>query len=184
MQGSMTTKLIKPIEFFKTVPLFKGLSDHALTTLAGNVPTADYSPGDTIVAEGTFGDTLYIIEQGSVEAISKLDRFDEQLVSVLGPRQVFGESGVLETSIRSNSIRAREESTVIHAIHRSDLHRLFKMAPEQYALLVLNIARLLSRKLSKSFLVNGYASRTDHSHPKNNIRIAKINDTGRLSAAA
>jgi len=149
-----------------------------------NSALADYSPGDTIVAEGTFGDTLYIIEQGSVEVISKLNRFDEQLVSVLGPRQVFGERGVLETSIRSNSIRAREESTVIHAIHRSDLHRLFKMAPEQYALLVLNIARLLSRKLSKSFLLNGYASRTDYSHPKYNRRIAKTKGAGRFSAAA
>ncbi len=160
----MRTEMNRPLEFLRIVPLFKGLSDEALTTLAANVPILEYGPGDTIILEGTIADTLYVIARGSVEVSLNVGSFGQRIVSVLTRRKVFGEMGVLEKARRAATVTAREERTVVHAIHSSDLHRLFKTMPEQYALLILNIARLVSSKLRGSRHSYGYSMRPEP-HP-------------------
>ena len=129
--------------------MFRGLSNDALGTLTENVRTLDYSPGNVVITEGTLGDTLYIIVEGSVEVVINLEANDETILAVLKRGQIFGEMCLIESLPRSASVRAQGDPTVLHAVHKSDLHRLFKTAPEQFSLLILNIARGLSRRLRR-----------------------------------
>lgn len=129
--------------------MFSGLSEDALRTLTEHVRYLDFSPDDIVITEGTLGDTLYIIADGSVEVIKNLDRTDETALSKLKQHESFGEMSVIESVTRSASVRALEEPTVLYSIHRSDLFRLFKLLPEQHSILIMNIARDLCRRLRR-----------------------------------
>ncbi len=141
--------VIDPIVQLRRTHLFKGLSEDALGILTANLRALDYSQGNIVITEGTLGDTLYIIAEGSVEVIKNLENTDEKLLDTLKVGEIFGEMSIIESVPRSASVRALEEPTQVYALHKSDLHRLFKTAPSQFALLILNISRDLCRRLRK-----------------------------------
>jgi CRP/FNR family transcriptional regulator, cyclic AMP receptor protein len=53
---------------------------------------------------------------------------------------------IIESVTRSASLRALEE-TCLFGLRSMDLYHLFKRRPDQYAIVILNIARDLSRRL-------------------------------------
>lgn len=124
-----------------------GLNDEALSSLIERVRTFDYSPDNIVITEGTLGDTLYIISEGSVEVVKHLDMPHETVLTTLKEKETFGEMCIIEPVARSASVRALEEPTELFALHSSDLHRLYKIHPEQFAILILNISRELCRRL-------------------------------------
>ena len=130
-----------------------------MENLTSNLRALDYSPGNIVITEGTLGDTLYIISEGSVEVLKNLDEPKELVLDTLKKGEIFGEMSIIESVPRSASVRALEEPTRVYALHRSDLHRLFKTAPTQFALLILNISRDLCRRLRK--IDDLYAARGD-----------------------
>lgn len=130
-----------------------------MLNLTSNVRALDYSPGNIVITEGTLGDTLYIISEGSVEVLKNLDEPRELVLDKLKKGEIFGEMSIIESVARSASVRALEEPTRVYALHKSDLHRLFKTAPSQFAILILNISRDLCRRLRK--IDDLYAARGD-----------------------
>ncbi len=130
-----------------------------MQNLTSNLRSLDYSPGNIVITEGTLGDTLYIISEGSVEVVKNLDEPGEIILDNLKKGEIFGEMSIIESVPRSATVRALEEPTRVYALHKSDLHRLFKTAPTQFALLILNISRDLCRRLRK--IDDLYAARGD-----------------------
>jgi hypothetical protein len=57
-----------------------------------------------------------------------------------------GEMSIIECVTRSASLRALEK-TSLFGLRSIDLYRLFQRRPDQYAIVILNIARDLSRRL-------------------------------------
>jgi CRP-like cAMP-binding protein len=53
---------------------------------------------------------------------------------------------IIECVARSASVRAVED-TFLFSLKGTDLYRLFQRHPDQYAIVILNIARDLSRRL-------------------------------------
>ena len=139
--------VIDTTEVFKIVPIFNGLSDEALATLTQQVRTFDYSPDNIVITQGTLGDTLYVVSEGAVEVVVNLDMDNEKVLATLKQGEIFGEMGIIESVARAASVRAIEEPTEVFAFHKSDLHRLFKTMPEQFSLLILNIAKIVCRRL-------------------------------------
>jgi CRP-like cAMP-binding protein len=123
------------------------LSEEALASLTQNARYLDYSPGNVVISEGTLGDTLYILSEGTAEVVKNLEETGEKVLATLKRGEFFGEMCIIESVARSASVRAVSEPTVVVALHRSDLHRLFKTAPEQFSILILNISRDLCRRL-------------------------------------
>ena len=133
--------------YFPLVPIFAGLNDEALNSLIERVRTFDYSPDNIVITEGTLGDTLYIIAEGSVEVVKNLDLPNETMLATLKVKETFGEMCIIEPVARAASVRALDEPTVLYALHSSDLHRLYKINPEQFSILILNSARDICRRL-------------------------------------
>jgi CRP-like cAMP-binding protein len=135
------------------------LSDEALTSLTDHVRYLDYSPGNVVISEGTLGDTLYILSEGAVEVVMFLEKPEEKVLATLKQGEIFGEMCIIDSVVRSASVRAVAEPTVVVALHRSDLHRLFKTDPTQFSILILNISRGLCRRLRT--VDELYAARAD-----------------------
>ena len=132
--------------FLQAIPIFAGLNASALTEIAGAVEEAAFHKDDIIVREGEPGNRMFIIGQGSVEVVKNLGRSRETVLAVLLPKDFLGEMSIIDCVARSASVRAIEETTVF-AIKGIDLYHLFQKHPDQYAIVMLNIARDISRRL-------------------------------------
>jgi CRP/FNR family transcriptional regulator, cyclic AMP receptor protein len=133
-------------DFLGSIPIFAGLNAAALSEIASAVEEAAFRTGDIIVREGEAGNRMFIIFSGGVEVVKHLGQTHETILAVLRPKDFLGEMSIIECVARSASVRAVED-TSLFALKGTDLYRLFKRYPDQYAIVILNIARDLSRRL-------------------------------------
>ena len=134
--------------------LFLGLSDGQLQAVAGVVRSRTFRAGETIVRQGELDDVVYIIERGSVEMRTK-EQGQESVVAVFEKGSYvdeayagdfFGEFSLVDLERWSGSVVARER-TVLLELKRDDLYELFSRDIDLQIGVVLNIARVLSRRL-------------------------------------
>jgi CRP/FNR family transcriptional regulator, cyclic AMP receptor protein len=130
----------------REIPVFAGVSEAALSVLAQAIEEVDCQAGDILVREGEPGNRMFIILSGSVEVVKYLGEPRETLLEVLRAMNFLGEMSLVDSVARSASIRAIETSRLF-SLNGIDLYRLFKRFPEQYAIVILNIARDLARRL-------------------------------------
>src|SRR6476659_2751808 len=109
------TNLSDEARSLSRVPILKQLEPHERAPLAEEVDQVNFKAGETIFNEHDRGDSLYVLETGSV----RIWVFDEDVKEVtlaeLKPGDFFGELAVLDRGERSSS------ATAITDIH---LHRL------------------------------------------------------------
>jgi CRP/FNR family cyclic AMP-dependent transcriptional regulator len=77
-----------------------------------------FNAGDTILAEGTFGDSAFILKEGSVE-VKKKTQHEDLLLATLEAEDIFGEMGLIEDKPRSATIVAKNQ-VVVAEITRDD----------------------------------------------------------------
>lgn len=129
-----------------TVPIFAGLNEGALEVFLGQAKQSVVAAGDVIAREGEKNDCLYLIESGEVSILKNMDTPNPATLAVLGPGECFGEMCILESLPRSASAKAVQQTTVV-SVPSDAFFRLYQKAPEQYCIILLNIARDLSRRL-------------------------------------
>jgi CRP-like cAMP-binding protein len=106
------------------LPLFDGLDDEALRTVAKVAQEVSVSEGAELVREGDYSYELTIIDEGQAEVMH-----DGQVVATLGPGDVFGESGVLSKGMRNATVRASTPMRLI-TLTGWDLRRLRGRIPQ------------------------------------------------------
>ena len=133
-------------EFLETIPIFAGLNADAVSEIAHAVEEAEFRAGEIIVREDEPGNRMFIIRSGRVEVVKHLGQPRETVLATFGPRDFLGEMSIIECVARAASLRATEDS-FLFALKGTDLYHLFRHQPDQYAIVILNIARDLSRRL-------------------------------------
>ncbi|WP_300016488.1 DUF294 nucleotidyltransferase-like domain-containing protein [uncultured Roseobacter sp.] len=96
-------------QFLASVHPYDSLSDADLDTLAKVCDAKDYAPGETVFAVGDAATSLYIIAAGEVEVT---DETDVQ-ISILGPRNSFGERALLRGEDASRTATPTDDTTLI-----------------------------------------------------------------------
>ncbi len=134
------------VERLSRIGLFGGLSDDVLlhlgTTLRADSPAA----GSVVFREGERAAEMFVVLSGEFEVLKKSKRGIEARVAILGDGDWFGEMSILDVQNRSATVRALAPSRLL-VITAADLDSLYRKDTKAYALLVLNIARELSRRL-------------------------------------
>jgi CRP/FNR family transcriptional regulator, cyclic AMP receptor protein len=133
-------------EFFETIPIFAGLNPEAILEIALVAEEAEFRAGQIIVTEDEPGNRMFIIRSGRVEVVKHLGQPRETVLATFGPRDFLGEMSIIECVARAASLRAIEDS-FLFSLKGTDLYHLFRHQPDQYAIVILNIARDLSRRL-------------------------------------
>ena len=108
------------------IPLFSGLDDEALRTVAKVAQEVSVSEGAELVREGDYSYELTVIDEGEAE-VTHGD--DGEKVATLGPGDVFGEAGVLSKGMRNATVRASTNMRLI-TLTGWDLRRLRGRIPE------------------------------------------------------
>jgi CRP/FNR family cyclic AMP-dependent transcriptional regulator len=130
----------------QNVPIFAGLDEAALDLLWERASESQVSASTVIVREGELGNRLYLIGQGRVRVCKYLGQANETEFATFGPNDFFGEMCILETLPRCASVQATLD-TRLYSLTSLTFHHLYEVMPRQYCILLLNIARDLSRRL-------------------------------------
>lgn len=131
----------------REIGLFGALNDEVLGRLAGALKLMRAAPGDTIFREGDRGAReMYVLLEGEMEVSRRSRRGRDTRVAILGPSDCFGEMSMIDMQPRSATVRALAPSRLAK-VTSEDMDALYRSDLKSYALIVLNIARDLSRRL-------------------------------------
>ncbi|MFC1668158.1 cyclic nucleotide-binding domain-containing protein [Chlamydiota bacterium] len=139
------------IKFLRTHTLFGGISDEKLKVARNFLVEKHFKEDQEIFQEGQSGDDLFLIYSGSVEILKSVPssggRIKER-IAVLGEGHTFGEMELIDVQPRSATIRALEKTTVFSLSNRA-LYHIEQWDLETFTLIILNLAREISRRLRK-----------------------------------
>ncbi|MDT5011002.1 MAG: family transcriptional regulator, cyclic receptor protein [Mycobacterium sp.] len=124
--------------------LFRSVEAGALSALAEQLYPVDFPPGHTVYTAGEPGYTLYIICSGKVKIGHRFPDGHENLLTILGPSDMFGELSIFDPGPRTYSASA---ITAVQAvpISREALCRLISDHPDISDQLLRVLARRLRR---------------------------------------
>jgi CRP-like cAMP-binding protein len=106
------------------ISVLSGCPDEELDAVARVASEREFAAGETLMSEGDFGHSLFLIESGSADVL-----VEGKKVREVGPGEVLGEVAVLASGRRTASVVATSEVQVI-AFFKPDVWRLERDAPE------------------------------------------------------
>jgi CRP-like cAMP-binding protein len=130
----------------RNIGLFGALSDDVLGVLSGMLSVVIPEIGEVIFREGDEGNAMYVVLAGEVEVTKASRNGVDARVAMLGPGDWFGEMSIVDIQPRSATVRAIAPSRLVR-ISAADLDSLYRHDVRSYAIVVLNLARELSRRL-------------------------------------
>lgn len=136
------------IEHIANIPLFEGLSRKQYEDLVRIVVDRSYKRGQIIFSEGDEGTGFYVVISGKVKILKLSPDGKEQILSIFGPEEPFGEASVFAGQSFPAHAEALEESWVFF-FPRVAFVELIKKDPS----LALNMLAVLSRRLRKFTLI-------------------------------
>lgn len=93
------------LDLLRRALFFKGTEEFLLKEIAGVMKPVHPKANELIIKIGDEGDGMYVINSGRVKV-----HFENLTVAELGPSEVFGEMAILETTPRTMSVTALEDS--------------------------------------------------------------------------
>lgn len=130
----------------QNVPIFAGLNEAALNLLWERAKEVKAAAGEIVVREGESGNRLFVVGEGQVRVCKHFGHGDEVELAKLAPGNFFGEMCILETLPRSATVQALTDTT-LYSLTSLVFYHLYESMPAQHSILVLNIARDVSRRL-------------------------------------
>jgi CRP/FNR family transcriptional regulator, cyclic AMP receptor protein len=138
--------LVKPA-LLRDIGLFGGLDEESLRVIAERLPAMKVEPGSTVIEEGDSSQEMFVVLGGELEVVKKSRDGHEVMVALIGPGDWFGEMSILDVQPRSATVRA-VAPTLLLRITAEHVEQLFyRRDVKSYAILIMNIARELSRRL-------------------------------------
>ncbi len=123
------TNLSEEAQSLARVPLFRRLEPTELEKLAEEIDQVNFKDGELIFNQHDRGDSLYVVESGSVRIWVVDEDVSEVTLAELKPGEFFGEMAVLDRGERSSSATAIGDTHLHPAVfdrasgrgHRCDL---------------------------------------------------------------
>lgn len=115
--------------------IFKGLDDRTLDTLRELAEMRTYPPQTVLCRQGAVEHTFYVIVEGRVAIAQELEDGQERLLSIRGPRQYFGELGLLDDTPRMANCITITTVTVLEITEEVFQSVLENSPPVAYAIM-------------------------------------------------
>ncbi len=128
-------------DLLRRYSLFGGLIDSQLQTLVARISVSDVAAGTAIMREGEKGDQLFCLVSGEVEV-----RRGDRVITRLGAGETIGEMELIDMNPRSATVVALTRCT-LYALARRDILALQREDLPAFTLVIMNLARDLSRRL-------------------------------------
>ena len=136
------------LPLLRKVTIFAGLADAGLKRIVSDCNTMKYAAGRTIIRQGTPATEIYIVLEGTVKVILDMDEYPLEICE-FSTGNCLGEASIIGITSHSASVTAVTDATLL-VLTRKTLMHLFETDKEFFAMLILNIARELARRLHKT----------------------------------
>jgi len=133
---------VNKIQFLSRLPLFRGLPDEELRTLAEIAGVKTYRRGETIFLDGEEGHGFYVVFTGKVKVYKLSPEGKELVLHIMGPEDSFAEVPVFEGRHYPANAGAVEDTRVLF-FPREALLRTIRRDPS----LAMNMLAALSARL-------------------------------------
>lgn len=133
------------LHLLQNMPIFGAIKAQTLEVILRHAVQVRMLAGDFFFREGDPADGMFVLERGRVSVVKRWKGRDYPLLD-LGAGDCFGEMALIDLFPRSASVVALEDCSAIRFTN-ADLHRVYETDVEQFALIQMNIARELSRRL-------------------------------------
>lgn len=133
------------VSVLSEMPVFGGVPEDALTFIAKRAKCVELSAGDHFFHEGESGETMYVLRTGRVQLTRRLGE-QEQTLGTLGPGDCFGEMALIDLYPRSATVHAIKDCIAL-GVSNALLYELYETNPEPFTLIMMNLAREISRRL-------------------------------------
>ncbi|MFC4867325.1 MULTISPECIES: Crp/Fnr family transcriptional regulator [Streptomonospora] len=131
-------------EVLRKAPLFEALDEEGAAALRASVSEVRLGRGQTLFSEGDEGDRLYVILSGKVKLTRAAVDGRENLLSVLGPSEMFGELSLFDPRPRTASAIAVTDA-VLAGLGHDDLRPFIAQQPQVSLQLLKALASRLRR---------------------------------------
>jgi len=131
-------------DVIRRAPLFTALDDAAATTLRESMTQVKVTKGHTLFKEGDAGDRLFVVVEGKLKLGTSSGDGRENLLSILGPGDMFGELSLFDPGPRTATATAVTDSRVL-ALANDQVIGWVTAHPEVSLQLLKRLARRLRR---------------------------------------
>jgi len=125
--------------------IFQGVEPAAVESLTRALQPVDFPRGHTVFNEGEPGDRLYIILSGKVKIGRKSIDGRENLLTIMGPSDMFGELSIFDPGPRTSSATAVTEVRAV-SMDRAALKEWISRRPD----IAEQLLRVLARRLRRT----------------------------------
>ena len=136
------------IEPLQKITIFAGLDEAALTQLVSKAVRLEVQSGHVVVREGESGNRFYLLLTGDARVVKAFGTEDEVELAKIHAGDFFGEMCLLETLPRAATVQT-ESAAVLLRLSAMAFLDLYEARPDQHSILILNLARDLSRRLRR-----------------------------------
>lgn len=133
------------IEALQRMPIFGGIRKDMLGVLLSSAKMMTVPGGQYFFRENDKADAMFVLEAGEV-SVMKTWNGRQYEIGRLGPGDCFGEMALIDLFPRSASVLAAQDCTAI-TLSMNSVQWLYEKDVEQFALILMNIGRELSRRL-------------------------------------
>ena len=148
-QRKRTKEPMNKIERLRQSPLFANLNEDEMEMLAELCKEKHFKPGEIIFREGDVGDSLYIVDGGKMDVLREDRNGESKVIANIEVGDFFGEMSLIDKDYRSATVAASEEARLLN-LSNDDLHAFAKVYKNGFTLIVINIARVLSKRLRET----------------------------------
>jgi CRP/FNR family cyclic AMP-dependent transcriptional regulator len=132
-------------DVLRRAPLFEALDDDSAAALQAGVTVVELSRAERLFEEGASGNQLYVILDGKIKLTRAAADGRENLLSVLGPGEMFGELSLFDPRPRTASATAVTDSRLAALAH-DDLRSWLTGRPD----VALHLLRALAQRLRRA----------------------------------
>lgn len=151
------------IELLQRMPVFGGVSHKTLVYLENHAHIVSVRQGEFFFGEGALADAVFVLDEGQALVLKSWHGDIYRLNSLL-VGDCFGEMAIIEMSPRSAAVKAVEDCRAIK-ISTGVLYDVYEQQSDQYLLILMNMAREISRRLrladERSFLAHAVKEGSD-----------------------
>jgi CRP-like cAMP-binding protein len=132
-------------EVLASAGLFLGIATEAAEAVAASLEFGEYARGETVFTEGEQGDTLYIVLDGKVKIGRRAADGRENMLSVMGPSDMFGELSLFDPGPRTATATVVTDARLASLAHAA-LRPWLTNRPE----IAEQLLRVLARRLRRT----------------------------------
>lgn len=129
----------------KRAPLFDALDDEGARTLRRQMSEVKLSRGEHLFNEGDDGDALYVVLDGKMKLTRQAADGRENLLSVIGPGEMFGELSLFDPRPRTSTASAVTDVVLAGLKHEALISWL-----HQHPEVSLHLLRALAQRLRRA----------------------------------